>query len=127
MFWSLTFVTTQKLVSEHCAEVRFASCLSGGYTTITAVINPPERRLAKCTSVHCCINWSKHAVIMTTKKHPASLARDRFRTFQSYTVLLYCETAKFKETIRGNTVRFSMCLDFASLTVQQYCIAVKWN
>ena len=71
MFWSLTFVTTQKLVSEHCAEVRFASFLSGGYATITSVINSPERRLAKCTSVHCCINWSKHAVIMTTKKHPA--------------------------------------------------------
>ena len=33
-----------------CTEVRFASFLSGGFTTM-AVINPPERKLAKCTSV----------------------------------------------------------------------------
>ena len=32
----------------HCTEVRFASFLSGGFTTMT-VINPPE----KCTSVQC--------------------------------------------------------------------------
>ena len=35
-----------------CTEVHFASFLSGGFTT-TAVINPPEKKLAKCTSVHC--------------------------------------------------------------------------
>jgi hypothetical protein len=29
----------------------FASFLSGGFTTMT-VINPPEKKLAKCTSVH---------------------------------------------------------------------------
>jgi hypothetical protein len=32
--------------------VYFASFLSGGFTTM-AVINPPERKLAKRTSVHC--------------------------------------------------------------------------
>ena len=37
---------------QHCTEVRFASFLSGGFTT-TAVINPPERKLAKHTSVYC--------------------------------------------------------------------------
>ena len=31
-------------------EVRFASFLFGGFTT-TAVMNPPERKLKKCTSV----------------------------------------------------------------------------
>ena len=36
----------------HCTEVRFASFLSGGFTTM-AVINPPEKKLAKRTSVHC--------------------------------------------------------------------------
>ena len=36
----------------HCTEVRFDSFLSGGFTTM-AVINPPERKLAKGTSVHC--------------------------------------------------------------------------
>ena len=35
-----------------CTEVRFASFFSGGFTTM-AVINPPENKLAHCTSVHC--------------------------------------------------------------------------
>ena len=35
----------------HCTEVRFARFLSGGFTTM-AVINPPEREMAKLTSVH---------------------------------------------------------------------------
>ena len=40
--------------SVHSAtEVRFASFLFGGFTT-TVVINPPESKLGKCTSVHCC-------------------------------------------------------------------------
>ena len=34
----------------HCTKVRFASFFSGDFTTM-AVINPPERKLAKCTSV----------------------------------------------------------------------------
>jgi hypothetical protein len=37
-------------VSKECTEVRFASFLSGGMTT-RAVINPPEKKLAKRTSV----------------------------------------------------------------------------
>ena len=36
----------------YCTEVRFASFLSGGFITM-AVINPPERKLAKRTFVHC--------------------------------------------------------------------------
>ena len=38
----------------HCTDVRFASLLSGGFTTM-AVINPPEKKLAKRTSVQCCV------------------------------------------------------------------------
>ena len=34
----------------HCTAVRLASFLSGGFTTM-AVINPPERKLAKRISV----------------------------------------------------------------------------
>ena len=34
-----------------CTEVRFASFLSGGFTTM-ALINPPEWELAKRTTVH---------------------------------------------------------------------------
>ena len=35
-----------------CTEVRFASLLSSGFTTM-AVINTPEKKLANRTSVHC--------------------------------------------------------------------------
>ena len=35
-----------------CTKVRFASFLSGGFTTMV-VINPSERKLAKRTFVHC--------------------------------------------------------------------------
>ena len=35
-------------VIQHCTEVRFASFLSGRFT-IMAVINPPEKNLAKRT------------------------------------------------------------------------------
>ena len=46
-------VVTKKWISNamQCTEVRFASFLSGGFT-IMAEINPPERKLAKRTSVH---------------------------------------------------------------------------
>ena len=35
-----------------CTDMRFASFLSGGFTSM-AVINPPEKKLAKRTSVPC--------------------------------------------------------------------------
>ena len=42
--------------SVQCTEVRFASLLSGGLTTM-AVINPPERKMAKRTSVGCTVHF----------------------------------------------------------------------
>ena len=39
-----------KEIIEQCTEVSFASFRSGGFTTM-AVINPPEKKLAKRTSV----------------------------------------------------------------------------
>ena len=40
-----------KLISStYCTEVRFASFLSSGFTTM-AVMNPPEKKLEKHTSV----------------------------------------------------------------------------
>ena len=39
----------------HCTEVHFASFLSGGFTTM-AVINPPERKLVKRTSVQSTVS-----------------------------------------------------------------------
>ena len=44
------FVT--KIFLTYCTEVRFASFLSGGFTTM-AVMNPPEKKLEKRTYVHC--------------------------------------------------------------------------
>ena len=41
----------QNFLFPEYTEVRFASFLSGGFTTM-AVINPPERKLAKRTSVY---------------------------------------------------------------------------
>ena len=35
-----------------CTEMRFPSFLSGGFITVI-VVNPPEKKLAKRTSVHC--------------------------------------------------------------------------
>ena len=46
------------LTSSHPTEVRFASFLSGGFTTMV-VINQLEKRLAKRTSVHPCGCFSK--------------------------------------------------------------------
>jgi hypothetical protein len=44
----VVFVKFHKI--KQYTEVHFASFLSGGFTTMT-VMNPPERRLAKRTSV----------------------------------------------------------------------------
>ena len=43
-------MNTGKWFSEHCTQVHFVSFFSGRFTTMT-VINPPERKLAKRTSV----------------------------------------------------------------------------
>ena len=49
-YWLLKFDITHKF--NHFTEVRFASFLSGGFTTM-AVINPPERKLEKRSPVQC--------------------------------------------------------------------------
>ena len=46
-----TWISTSQPVR---TEVRFASFLSGGFITAN-VVNPLERKLAKCTSVQCCV------------------------------------------------------------------------
>ena len=51
-------------VLSNCTEVRFASFLSGGFIT-AIVVNPPERKLAKRTSVNCTDKRSaKHRYFM---------------------------------------------------------------
>ena len=44
--------TCPENLSLHCIEVRFASFPSRGFITM-AVINPPEKKPANSTSVHC--------------------------------------------------------------------------
>jgi hypothetical protein len=59
----------------HCTEIRFASFFSGGFIT-AIVVNPPERKLAKCTSVHYISEdlmlktskQTKYNIIITTSK-----------------------------------------------------------
>ena len=52
----------------YCTEVRFACFFSGVFTTM-AVINPPERKLVKRTSVHClyCISQDLLALVKASK------------------------------------------------------------
>ena len=47
LFWRIT----ESSAVNQCTEVRFASFLSSGFIT-AIVVNPPERKLAKHTSVH---------------------------------------------------------------------------
>ena len=48
--------------------MRFASFLSGGFIT-DIVVNPPERKLAKSTSVHCTeVMLIVHVVAFFSKK-----------------------------------------------------------
>ena len=53
--WKVKYTVCQRItlfiMPTQCTEMRFSSFLSGGFTM--AVINPPERKLAKRTSVHC--------------------------------------------------------------------------
>ena len=58
----------------HLTEVRFACFLSGGFTNM-AVINPPKRKLAKCTFVHL-PNRQRHLGYFEPKNsHHASVVR----------------------------------------------------
>ena len=52
-----------KCIATQRTEVHFSCLLSGGFTNM-AVINPPERKLAKRTSVH----WTGH--YFTEKSNP---------------------------------------------------------
>ena len=49
---------------KQCTVVRFASFFSGGFIT-AIVVNPPERRLAKCTSVQ----WKKLLILFQKGFH----------------------------------------------------------
>ena len=48
-WWGQAYILS--MICLHCTEVSFASFLSGGFTTM-AVMNPPEKKLEKSTSLH---------------------------------------------------------------------------
>ena len=54
-FSIMTRIWKRNLSELYCTEVRFVSFLSGWFTTMT-VIDPPERKLGKRTSVYWCKN-----------------------------------------------------------------------
>ena len=56
----ILFMTQRLLATSQCTEVRFSSFFSGGIIPVI-VVNPPERKLAKRTSVQCLkILWKQH-------------------------------------------------------------------
>ena len=69
--WCLKINTSSSIALKnklvlHCTEVRFANFQSGKFTT-DIVVNPPERKLAKHTSVHC-TGFSHSAVFWDCEK-----------------------------------------------------------
>ena len=48
-------------------EVRFTRFLSGGFIT-AIVVNPPERKLAKCTSVHWAVIRNSSEIVKDLPK-----------------------------------------------------------
>ena len=52
-YQKLEFAVWYVVRATHCTEVRFASFLSGGFITAMIIVNPPERKVVKRTSVHC--------------------------------------------------------------------------
>ena len=54
--------------THQCTEVRFASFLFGGFIT-AIVVNPPEKKLAKCTYVQCSGSVVLVALVPPARKH----------------------------------------------------------
>ena len=50
---SMYYMYLPRTTDTQCTKVRFVSLLSGGFIT-AIVVNPPERKLAKHTSVNLC-------------------------------------------------------------------------
>ena len=53
-------------------EVRFASFLSGGFIP-AIVVNPPERKLAKRTSVHFGQNFLSSLIVLSFESHDSKM------------------------------------------------------
>ena len=67
------YLCTHQLSCIHCIEVRFASFISGGFITAT-LVNPPERKLAKRTSVQYMYQRRQIVLLLYTTPYPLALA-----------------------------------------------------
>ena len=69
------------VVYQHCTEVRFASFFSGGFIT-AIVVNSPERRLARRTSVHCTkVVWKLRMVGMLLQHRTMARQKESKRSW----------------------------------------------
>ena len=60
MDWGMNFINNiiSQINFDQCTEVHFSSFFSGGFIT-AIIVNPPERKLAKRTSLQC---WTIGAI-----------------------------------------------------------------
>jgi len=65
----VTLIAYYSLILVHCAlqstEMRFSSFFSGGFIT-AIVVNPPERKLAKRTSVQSVAGKTKCTIVVVS-------------------------------------------------------------
>ena len=93
-------VRISALYLHHCTVLHFASFLSGGFTTM-AVINPPERNLAKRTSVHC------KAEILTIFRSYFGRIHDTidcFRDLLTFITVLWTYEVRFASFLSGGFI-----------------------
>ena len=81
--------------------MRFASFLSSGFIT-AIVVNPPERKLAKRTSVQCEIEQTqKRALFKKSLKSNYSLIKATYVTFSDCSREMLYIVRCFEKTISG--------------------------
>ena len=74
--FSMNTPTANTSLLSKCTEVRFGSFLSGGLIT-AIVVNPPEKKLAKRTSVQCAVAvWS-----VASRRSKISMSMSSRKTF----------------------------------------------
>ena len=102
-----------KSAQGHCTEVLFASFISGGFIT-AMVINPPERKPTKRTSVHC-----KGLVKILIEPNEMTLFRPMPKHFEPYGCIvtsILCSEVKF---FNGMGREAKLCNQVPSLSLSR--------
>ena len=104
-------IVANKGHSQYCTEVHFDSFLSDGFTTM-AVINPPERKLAKRT----CVYWSTRCVNDSVKNFNLDILKQHFITLHRgasckfpFRWIYYCHSTKSTGKNTGKTHLYALC------------------